>query len=241
MYAIDRHGALVKGVVFALPVVLVALFGVLKLRFPDRYWSLIQEDAALESAQWILCGLGGGAAVAAALRRPRPRGRLDRAALLVLGSGLLLASLEEVSWGQRLLGLRTPEWLASRNSQREINLHNLYVIQARLHTIYFTAAAALVAGAVARPVLTAWSRAGVVTAALQRLLPPWWLALYFAPAALLYGFIRVRNGRLAPWMVWRDQEAAEAVLALGMFLLAVVLVRRVRTGPATAPRRWPSS
>jgi hypothetical protein len=34
---------------------------------------------------------------------------------------------EEVSWGQRLFGIETPEFLAKANAQKETNLHNLVI------------------------------------------------------------------------------------------------------------------
>ncbi len=36
-----------------------------------------------------------------------------------------LGFAEEISWGQRILGIETPEALRMRNKQQEINLHNL--------------------------------------------------------------------------------------------------------------------
>jgi hypothetical protein len=47
--------------------------------------------------------------------------------LLILGLGLLgfFAFFEEISWGQRLLHIDTPSWLAAYNLQHEINIHNL--------------------------------------------------------------------------------------------------------------------
>jgi len=38
---------------------------------------------------------------------------------------LILGALEEISWGQRLLGFETPLWLKGANYQEEANLHNL--------------------------------------------------------------------------------------------------------------------
>ena len=37
----------------------------------------------------------------------------------------LLVPLEEISWGQRIFGIDTPDFLVSRNLQKETNLHNL--------------------------------------------------------------------------------------------------------------------
>jgi hypothetical protein len=45
--------------------------------------------------------------------------------LMVWGVLFLLVALEELSWGQRILGLDTPDFLVSRNLQKETNIHNL--------------------------------------------------------------------------------------------------------------------
>ncbi len=53
--------------------------------------------------------------------------------LVALAFAILIFILfaEEISWGQRLLNIRTPEIIANMNYQREINLHNLTIIQSR--------------------------------------------------------------------------------------------------------------
>lgn len=45
----------------------------------------------------------------------------------VLGIGLITMFVEEISWGQRVLGFSTPEWLENENRQQEFNLHNLFL------------------------------------------------------------------------------------------------------------------
>ncbi len=54
-------------------------------------------------------------------------GKKARRNLFYLGLCILFlfCFLEEISWGQRLFGLRTPEILVEHNRQREINVHNL--------------------------------------------------------------------------------------------------------------------
>ena len=46
--------------------------------------------------------------------------------LYVLVAGLVFIALEEISWGQRILGFESPEELESINYQGEINLHNIF-------------------------------------------------------------------------------------------------------------------
>jgi hypothetical protein len=45
----------------------------------------------------------------------------------VFGLGLfcLLVAMEEISWGQRLLGYRAPDYFLEQNFQQELNLHNI--------------------------------------------------------------------------------------------------------------------
>jgi hypothetical protein len=53
--------------------------------------------------------------------------RLKQVALLGLGLLLVFAAGEEVSWGQRLFGIETPEAIRAINAQDEITLHNLTI------------------------------------------------------------------------------------------------------------------
>ncbi len=38
----------------------------------------------------------------------------------------LLGAGEEISWGQRIFNVNTPDWLETINNQKETNLHNIY-------------------------------------------------------------------------------------------------------------------
>jgi hypothetical protein len=48
---------------------------------------------------------------------------------LILALAMFLAAGEEISWGQRIIGIDTPEAIRSVNTQDEINLHNLEMFQ----------------------------------------------------------------------------------------------------------------
>lgn len=51
--------------------------------------------------------------------------RAGTAAILLLAGAALLAMLEEISWGQHLLGFESPPFFLRHNRQGETNLHNL--------------------------------------------------------------------------------------------------------------------
>lgn len=60
--------------------------------------------------------------------------------LAAFGLGLLLffGAGEEVSWGQRMLGVQSPEYFKENNSQGETNIHNLIVDGIRLNRVIFS-------------------------------------------------------------------------------------------------------
>jgi hypothetical protein len=83
-----------------------------------------REDGILENFQVICLGLAALVSLWVALRlgRRTPEFYMH----WVLAAGFFVMCGEEISWGQRLLGLETPVFLAEVNVQNEINFHNLY-------------------------------------------------------------------------------------------------------------------
>jgi hypothetical protein len=79
-----------------------------------------REDGAVESAQALLYLAAGVLFLIAAWRQ-------RWAGLICLGFGVLfiLAGGEEISWGQRILGVQTPAAFEANNVQREMNFHNI--------------------------------------------------------------------------------------------------------------------
>lgn len=84
----------------------------------EMLFALVKEDSVVES---LTAAFYLGAAVGFAWKRN----------VWCLGYALLclVAGGEEISWGQRILGIQTPESLAASNLQHEMNLHNLDGVQ----------------------------------------------------------------------------------------------------------------
>ena len=174
----DRYG---RGFFFAAAAVLtftLVVYWALTV-FPDVKW-FAGEDGASE---WWSVGTYLAAAVMATVTS-RSLARLGHHRLgwahLWFAAALLIGAMEEISWGQRLLGWSTPEALERINVQDETSFHNLSGFDSVLATLIFCASAAALAGAVARVVLHARHR--VTTA--DFLLP----SLVLAPALLMIMF-----------------------------------------------------
>ena len=54
-----------------------------------------------------------------------------------LGLLFLFGAMEEISWGQRILGIKSPEWFMRHNRQGETNIHNLVLWGVNLNRFIF--------------------------------------------------------------------------------------------------------
>lgn len=190
--------------------------------------ALSREDGPVETATFACFAAGAGCALVAALRF-RSLGR-PAVAAAVLAAVLFVAAGEEVSWGQRLFGVDTPDAFVDGNTQDELNLHNLDGLQNKA--------------------IVAQLAVAICGLLLPRLLRQRWAqpAFPFFAAYLAYRVGRV-VAVVADWAVAdRNSEASELLLAIGLLVLAVQLLRhlsatagvterRPRSGPALAGRR----
>lgn len=147
--------------------------------------------------------------------------RRPAVATAVLGAVLFFAAGEEISWGQRIFEVDTPDVLVDGNQQDELNLHNLAALQdkAIAGQLAFAAGGLLLARRVPRR----WARVG---------------APFFA-GYLLY---RATRGvaTIAHWgPAGRNSEAAEVMLGFGLLALTAALVADVRQ--TRAPSRRPTA
>lgn len=104
------------------------LLTVLLIASPRAYRDAVAEDSFVEwlgaAALFVgsaLCGLW----LRRLLKSARPRNWLHLSAAAGFAALFFVMGIEEISWGQRIIGFATPESIASENWQGEFNLHNL--------------------------------------------------------------------------------------------------------------------
>ena len=142
--------------------------------------------------------------------------------------GMLIICLEEISWGQRIFGIENPDYFEEHNTQKEISIHNLSIFQHLLSEIYILIG---FYGAFA------WFLAKKFFGEEKQkrinfLYPEWYLSSYFLVVFIVYFFLEwilpllvttfgFENLDYGNFFVWRDQEPAEFILAMGF--LAFIL------------------
>ena len=99
---------------------------------PSFLAQVFDEDTFFENLTFLFHAYAGYLMLAF-LWQARRKGEFSwRRHTFLAGFGLFFIFIagEEISWGQRLLFLETPEFLKSQNVQQEINIHNLKSLDA---------------------------------------------------------------------------------------------------------------
>lgn len=123
----------------------LVLFGIYFSRTNPTFFAEVYtvEDGLIE---WVTAGALLSTALlcfyrAATLRGARPQ--LFIACTALAGAVFVFGMGEEISWGQRLFGVQTPEFFAKHNAQNETNLHNLVAGGVKINKLIFGAGLAV--------------------------------------------------------------------------------------------------
>jgi len=148
------------------------------------------------------------------------KARLAGQSLAVL---LFFAAMEEMSWGQMIFNWGTPELLDSLNRQQETNIHNLAVFHDYTwiaFAVVFTFLASLCAINYLLPSYSSWRQSHLATL----ILPVSCSLSYFLIAVVIYwGVVVEKSGIDLAYLHTREQEIAECLAAIGIFIHCVSL------------------
>jgi hypothetical protein len=161
---------------------LAAAFVLLFVASPAGFNWLGSEDNIVEylSAAFGVAGavfFAGMALAAWHLPDGSPNRRLTLVFAALCAFVLFVLGMEEISWGQRILGFDTPEGLAG-NRQGEVNLHNFFTTP--VHTIYRLGSWAAL---VLLPFMVTFGPRFRLFDTFHHFLPPPWIAAMSAPVA----------------------------------------------------------
>jgi len=117
----SRPGALAIHLGLAILTLVFVLTGLTNV---ERFDSWMQEDHWVEWATFWIFSAAGLIALSSAIASRKDR-FLDQFPLLGLAAFCFFVACEEISWAQRLLGIRPPDRFLLANFQQEINIHNI--------------------------------------------------------------------------------------------------------------------
>ncbi len=221
---------------FALMLVLAPLVGSVLVAASrldyGLYHFLTAEDGPIE---WltVICFAGAcifGVRIALHCFRTQRRGL--GLVYLLFALGMCFAAGEEISWGQRLFNLQTPELLEQINKQDELNIHNIGDTLRILNLIQ------LVMGGVGCTIYflnELFDLSGMLRIESTVFVVPFFLSSWYL---VVFAF------RLARLLIWQDSgftitkygEWAEFCLAFGLVSFTALITRRFSANtPAAAP------
>lgn len=108
---------------------------------PAILYNQIHEDGLVEYLSAFFLMLASVTMLTLAYYYMRSKATLFKPlAALFIASVFFIMCMEEISWGQRIIGVDSPEFFVSNNMQNETNLHNLHTnfFQALLYLGAFT-------------------------------------------------------------------------------------------------------
>ena len=175
----------------------------------DAYYYSLLED---ESAEWVTALFLVAAGLVAATAGVRRRRDGDRRAwfLLLFALASIVGGLEEISWGQRVVGVESPEFFLEHSDQQEINVHNVLQSASGVKTKHATAIALFMYGVglpllCRRPAVAGLCRRWGIVVPPATLVPSWILATVL----------------MIDWPTGEEEELGEMLYSICLFLLAV--------------------
>jgi len=220
-YILDKK-EIIKKIVFIFPIFLLMFFLFMKVKLSSTYTSMIQEDTLIEYSQSLAYFIASVIAFLIGRNFHRRKFKLYGIIYILLSLCFLFIAMEEISWGQRIFNISTPEYLQEHNYQKEITVHNIRTFQFYIHHKLY-----ILIGLFGS---FSWM---LIPRKLKKkyndfisfMMPQWYLMFYFIPVFACYLYIdcvSTYGMKGTPFNIGSDQEPAEFILALGFLVFILI-------------------
>jgi cell division protein FtsW (lipid II flippase) len=129
--------AIEKAILALVLVILATGFVLFYTDLPTFEW-YVREDHLVEWLTVLGLLLGFFVCISRFFKLFKKRNWWFLTVTILLGLLLFFAAGEEISWGQRLLGIKSSEYFKEHNAQGETNLHNLVVNGVKINKLIFS-------------------------------------------------------------------------------------------------------
>lgn len=185
----------------AVPLVLLSFVLLYKI---DKfsYRELLREDHLVEWLTFTLLVVSGLLSLLIAIRSQR-NAKYHPWFFFAFFTFCILSSLEEISWGQRILNIESPDFFQAHSDQREINVHNVFQKWLHLKTKHIAAFVLFLYGACLPWFLHHWR----VNSLLEK------LSFVIPPVVLSPGFF-IATLMMVDWPTGDEEEIGEFLFSL---------------------------
>jgi hypothetical protein len=211
-----------KLIIFLLPIYSFFVLVITSQNFLLTFKFLTWEDSVVEYLEFFVFGITIFLAASVAFKVYKSKIKdLTKNILLscfcLIFFGLILITGEEISWGQRIFNIETPEEYAKQNYQKELNIHNNKNVLQYVYVVY--ALIGIYGGFswTLRLFLEKKYPKKKITKYLQTITPDWYLMFYFLSVAL-YALARKKYGI---WQFREWEEIVELFLAFGIMFFVL--------------------
>ena len=214
---------------FFFPLIFAILIVLLKWKHPGFYKRFVwEEDSVVEYLTPIFYLFSCLISYSISVSFHKNKFKLISIPYFILTVCFFFIAMEEISWGQRLLSIKTPELILKYNYQGEMNLHNIKSFP--LHMLFIIVG---LYGALARYLIPK-KIVKKFRAVVNYFTPEYYLVFYFLIVGILYlyyeylsSFIVLILGDKFGWgpghfIHGKDQEPAEFLLSIGFFLFVLI-------------------
>jgi hypothetical protein len=200
-----------------------------------KYQQLIAEDGLIEYLTALCFLVAGVISLLMIKKRTYFSHKVMRnffmVGCIIVGVALIVVAGEEVSWGQRIFNIQTPDSIAAQNRQSEINLHNSELVWPYVYTAYAVIGVygmlAWILWWLIKDLLTLNKQQQVIA---NMVIPGGYLFLNFMLISL-YVWLREHHG---PWKYQPWEEYAELILVIGIL---THLIQSFISFPSKKPKK----
>lgn len=211
-----------KKIVFIIPILLFLFSLIILMRYNHIFFYLEAEDSVIEWLQFLFITLILFLNFKL-FSKYKAKDKLLAFIFLFAAIGFLFIAGEEISWGQRIFNIPTPEEYAKVNIQQELTIHNYGLIFGYVYRIYMIFGLLASTMFIFKPLLLRFIPR--LKKVWNTFIPGWQYFIYFF-TAFLYNYDRFFLRPDFRVVVW--EEPMELLLFIGIFLFFLELFLRTK-------------